>query len=120
MTIATLSRAETIARLNDNVRLGIDRTAKIVFTRACVETLAGDNFARGVVVKAHLRRTIQDYQFEADDPYGERDFGAFEFQGQRLFFKIDSYDLALEFGSENPADPSVTRRVMTIMLASDY
>jgi hypothetical protein len=30
------------------------------------------------------------------------------------------YDTALEFGSENPADASVTRRVLTIMLPEDY
>lgn len=120
MTQIDITRAEAIARLNDNVRLGLDRNAKIVFTRACIKTLAGDNFARGIVVQAHLRSAIQDHQFGTDDPHGERDFGAFEFRGERLFFKIDCYDLALEFGSEDPANASVTRRVMTIMLASDY
>ena len=120
MTQIDLSRAEAIARLNDNVRFGIDRDAKIVFTHACIETFANNNFVRGIIAQAHIRRAIEHHQFSADDPYGERDFGAFEFQGERLFFKIDYYDLALEFGSEDPADASVTRRVMTIMLASDY
>ena len=32
--------------------------------------------------------------FEADnDPYGEGDFGALQVEGERLFFKIDLYEL---------------------------
>ncbi len=55
-----------------------------------------------------------------NDPYGEHDFGAFDLCGERLFWKIDYYDKDLRFGSPDPADPAVTRRVLTIMLASDY
>jgi hypothetical protein len=59
--------------------------------------------------------------FDADnDPHGEHDFGAFELAGQRLFFKIDYYDLELRYGSDDPANPDITRRVITIMLASEH
>ena len=57
---------------------------------------------------------------EGNDPQGERDFGSLRLRGQRLFWKIDYYDLALEYGSPDPADPAVTRRVLTLMLASEY
>ena len=57
---------------------------------------------------------------EDNDPHGEHDFGAFDLCGERLFWKIDYYDKDLSFGSPEPADPAVTRRVLTIMLASDY
>jgi hypothetical protein len=57
---------------------------------------------------------------ESNDPYGEHDFGALEVDGERLFFKIDYYDRGLVAHSPDPADASVTTRVLTIMLAEEY
>ena len=57
---------------------------------------------------------------QANDPYGEHDFGAFEAEGHTIFFKIDYLDSALMFHSPDPADPAVTERVLTIMLAEEY
>ncbi len=56
----------------------------------------------------------------ANDPYEEHDFGSFEAEGQTIFFKIDYYDRSLTYHSPDPADPTVTERVITIMLASEY
>jgi hypothetical protein len=69
-----------------------------------------------------LLRALAEYDaFDVDnDPHGERDFGDIQFNSQTLLWKIDYYDLELEFGSPDPADPSVTTRVLTIMLESEY
>lgn len=68
-----------------------------------------------------LRMVAEHDSFDArNDPYGEHDFGAIEWNGEKLFWKIDCYDKRLEYGSPDPADPAVTTRVLTIMLASEY
>ena len=44
----------------------------------------------------------------------------FEFDGDRYFFKFDYYDVTLNYLSEDPTDPKVTTRILTIGEASDY
>ena len=59
--------------------------------------------------------------FSADnDPHGEHDFSLLQAAGERVMFKIDYYDLALAMHSPDAANPEVTARVLTIMLASEY
>ncbi len=64
-------------------------------------------------------QTFSDFTGD-NDPYGEHDFGSITIADRRVFWKIDYYDRACVYGSENPADPSATTRVLTIMLASEY
>jgi Protein of unknown function (DUF3768) len=56
----------------------------------------------------------------ANDPHEEHDFGAFDADGHRIFFKIDYLDKSLTYQSPDPSDPSVTKRVITILLAEEY
>jgi hypothetical protein len=78
--------------------------------------------ALGEVFVARIVRTIAAFDdfHHANDPHSEHDFGAVEVDGYSLFFKIDYYDLQMSAHSPDPADPSVTQRVITTMLAEEY
>ena len=68
-----------------------------------------------------VRRIMAFKEFnEANDPRHEHDFIAFDLTGRRIFAKIDYYAPDLEHGSDDPADPAKTTRVMTIMTAEEY
>jgi len=76
----------------------------------------------GIPAMLRLGQLIADYDrfSEDNDPYGEHDFGDLEFRGLKIFWKIDYYNETLTWGSRDPADPSITTRVLTIMLAKEY
>ena len=68
-----------------------------------------------------VRRVARHDDFAAEnDPHSEHDFGSFEVEGNAVFWKIDYFDLALEAHSPNPADETVTWRVLTIGLMEEY
>lgn len=95
-----LPRAGKIGRLNVTAgvaALDAQRLAQLLLSVRSFDAFSGDN-----------------------DPHGEHDFGSIEQDGTRFFWKIDSYDQWMQFGSPDPTDPSVTTRVLTIMLASEY
>ena len=82
---------------------------------------AGVHELPDMVKAAAIRRVATFDEFTEDnDPYGEHDFGSFDLCGRRFFWKIDYFDERGEFGSEDPADPQKTTRILTIMLASEY
>lgn len=104
----------TIAGLNDLLRTTFV-TGRVVMTegvRALPITVREE-----VLTKV---RAFDDFS-TGNDPYGERDFGAFDQEGAgRIFWKIDYFDPTMSAGSDNPADPKATARVLTIMLAEEY
>ena len=60
-----------------------------------------------------------------NDPYSEHDFGHFTYNCKAGFehsimWKIDYYDKEKVFRSEDPTDPLLTHRVITIMLSEEY
>ncbi|GJE12238.1 DUF3768 domain-containing protein [Methylobacterium longum] len=73
------------------------------------------------VARAALLAAVRGFdRFDADnDPHGEHDFGVAAVAGYRCFWKIDCDDLCPRFASPDPADPAVTSRVLTIMLAEE-
>lgn len=78
--------------------------------------------AWGEEAVARLIQTLRTYDdfCRENDPHEEHDFGAFDFDGKSVFFKIDYYDRDLKNGSPDPADPTQTARVITVMLAEEY
>jgi hypothetical protein len=107
------SRTARIRQLNDSFRQTFVGGA-IMITPG-IEGLAPD-------LRAEVLRQVRAYdRFDAgNDPHHEHDFGSFESGAHKIFWKIDYYDRAIEFGSENPADPTKTTRILTVMLASEY
>jgi Protein of unknown function (DUF3768) len=107
-------RAKRIADLNDRFRKNLVTGGRTYMT-------AGVNSKGAEFVSKALAKVIAFDDFNADnDPHGEHDFGSFELEGEKLFWKIDYFDLAGEFGSEDPTDPKKTLRVLTVMLAEEY
>jgi Protein of unknown function (DUF3768) len=110
---AALPRAEQIARLNDTLRTACEGGTVVI--AQSVRGLVG--FHAGALVTA---LTEYDGFDENNNPHGERDFGDLALFGEELLWKVDYYDRDSKFHSDDPADASVTHRVLTIMLAVDY
>jgi hypothetical protein len=104
---------DRIRTLNDQLRQKLEGGRAVMTTGIA---------ALGSVAVQRLLQTIAIFDdfCTANDPHGEHDFGAFEFDGTPIIFKIDYYDKDLNFHSPDPADPSVTERVITLMLAEEY
>lgn len=104
----------TLSRQNDIARRALGVACMLIQTPG-ISALSMDD-------QSAIREKVElfdDFR-RSNDPYGEHDFGAFEHDGKRIYWKIDYYDRNLEYGSEDPMNPQVTRRVLTIMLAEEY
>ena len=111
--VAALTKTQRIRLLNDQLRKTFVG-GKIMLT-AGVDALSDQ--AKAMVLSRV--RTFADFNGD-NDPHGEHDFGSFKLEGVTYFFKLDYYSLDMEGGSEDPADPERTTRVLTIMRADEY
>ena len=107
------TKTKAIRALNDELRQNF-ATGTALMT-AGVAALGPEAVARIVKTIA-----VYDDFCHANDPHEENDFGSFEADGHTIFFKIDYFDNSRSYHSPDPSDPSVTERVITIMLAEDY
>lgn len=104
---------QTIAELNDRFRQTY--WGGQVMMTCGVQALPEDTCSKVFAAVQSFDDFVQD-----NDPYGEHDFGKIVIDGESFFWKIDYYDHTLRFLSDNPADPTITTRVLTIMLAWEY
>jgi Protein of unknown function (DUF3768) len=111
--IATSENVRRIREFNDAFRTTF--TGGLVVVTSGVDGLPADIKARVL----HRVRTFREFT-DDNDPHREHDFCAFFVAGNRYFGKIDYYDRDMRFGSEDPADPEKTTRVLTIMRADEY
>jgi hypothetical protein len=113
-TMKTETTTAKIAALNDLCRTAMGIAGRLVQTAGICALPQEDQSA--------IRQKVETFDaFTPDnDPHKERDFGAFEHNGERVFWKIDYYDRNMEYHSEDASDPKQTIRVLTIMLASEY
>ena len=106
MDTETAVRATEIAKRNDEFRKGYSFT----ITRDIQEL-------PDVLEVIEEVRRFKDFS-EDNDPYGEHDFGSFDWGCEKIFWKIDYYDEALK-GWCDPLSPDC-HRVLTIMRADEY
>ena len=109
-----MDRTQQIAELNDKCRQYLGASGRLVVSGG-IASLDPDK-QRRILMRVQNHRRFD----EGNDPYGEHDFGAFESDDGRIFWKIDYYDPTLTYGSEDPADPDKTLRVLTVMFGSEY
>jgi len=108
-----MAPAERIRALNDELRK-TGAGGKMFLTRG-MWALGSDFVAHAVAAVRAFDAFTND-----NDPWQEHDCATLDVDGETIIFKIDYFDLNMEALSSDPADPNVTRRVLTIMLAEEY
>lgn len=109
----TVERRERIRALNDQLRR-FHTGGRIMITKGVVAE--GEAFLTNALL---MIAAFDDFS-EANDPYGERDFGALTVGRERLFWKIDYYDPSLTCAAVDPAQEDGCVRILTVMKAEEY
>src|SRR5215475_8056743 len=98
----TTDKTQRIAELNDLARKAMGVACRAYQTCGISALPAEDQSA--------IREKVETFNaFTPDnDPYGEHDFGAFDHNGEKIFWKIDYFDRDMQYASEDPSDPAKT------------
>ena len=102
--MTTADNTAKIAELNDLCRKAMGVAGRLVQT-AGISSLPPED-------QSAIREKVETFDaFTPDnDPHKERDFGAFEHDGQRIFWKIDYYDTHHDEGQRRPKRPAPDRQ----------
>ena len=116
------NNSEKVAKLNDALRQSLGSPFVAVNPRNQVVTTQGiwdcfDNEEIGSIFQDI--KSFDTFNNE-NNPYEERDFGSLKRKGRTIFWKIDYYDNDMKYHSPDNTNPEVTKRVLTVMLASEY
>lgn len=106
MTAVVNETNQKIAKLNDEFRR--------------VETMSVSQGVFNLHDVLGLIRAVREFHdfTEDNDPYGEHDFGSLDWEGDRIFWKIDYYDPSFELWCD-PLNPEC-ERVLTVYLAEEH
>ena len=102
-----------IATLNDNFRHTF--IGGQVLLTAGISAMSSED-------KANIMSLVQNFNDfnEGNDPYAEHDFGSFDYKDEKILWKIDYYDQNNKYMSEDPSNPDITNRVLTIMTVYEF
>lgn len=122
LDLDSVQEAALIAAQNDAFRHSILGTTPVTDAPQGQFVMTRGVAALGPDAQLELTRRVAAFDvFTADsDPQGWHEMGVIEFEDTTVWFKIDLYDTDYQFGSPEPSDPEQTRRVLTLLLPSEY
>lgn len=113
MATTLTQRTQEIQTLNDAFRTSF-QGGRVVLT-AGMQALSPDELQQVF----DIVKSFTDWS-SYNDPYGEHDFGSFEFNKSVFYWKIDCYDRNQINHSPDASNPLLTLRVLTILCAEEY
>ena len=122
LDIDPVKETELIAGQNDAFRRSILRTTPVADAPQGQFVMTRGVAALGPDAQLALTRRVASFDaFNADsDPHCWHEMGVIDFDGTTVWFKVDLYDVDYMYGSPEPSDPEQTRRVLTLLLPSEY
>lgn len=109
----SMDRVDRIRDLNDHLR----KTGRggVYLISSGLAALGCDSVERILLAVAAFSAFTLD-----NDPHGEHDSAVLNVEDHTILWKIDYYDRTRTYHSPDPANPKLTVRVLTVMLASEY